>query len=205
MNPHNTKRTQFRKLAMIGKKRNTNESDVHLSPPTVVSGRRSPSPTISTIESEVTTNDGGASTALSNRSVALSSSWQESQKVPDAASGVPGLSVAYSPPNGHKVDIVFIHGLGGSSRSTWTKFKNPELFWPLTFLAMEPDLCLARILTFGYNATYKKSGNISTSILDFAKDLLFDLKYAKDDAMDELEIGKVFSLKRYLPFLFDLY
>lgn len=104
-----------------------------------------------------------------------------------------GLNVVYAPPNGHKADIVFVHGLGGNSRWTWSKYKNPELFWPLTFLPLEPDVCLARILTFGYNANFRKGGNAGTSVLDFAKDLLFDLKYAKDEQMDDLEMGNVSS------------
>lgn len=106
-------------------------------------------------------------------------------------SGSLGLNVVYCPENGHKADIVFVHGLGGTSRSTWSKSKDPGLFWPLTFLAMEPDLCLARILTFGYNAAFRKSGSISTSILDFAKDLLFDLKFGKDQSKEDLDIGNV--------------
>lgn len=101
-----------------------------------------------------------------------------------------GLSVVYTPPNGHKADIVFVHGLGGTSRNTWSKIKNPELFWPLTFLPLEPDICLARILTFGYNASISKGDNVK-SLLDFAKDLLFDLKYAKDQQGEDLDMGNV--------------
>ncbi|KAH6680769.1 NACHT and WD domain protein [Halenospora varia] len=102
-----------------------------------------------------------------------------------------GLNVIYSPENGHKVDIVFIHGLGGTSRLSWSKHKDPDLFWPLTFLPLEPDVCLARILTFGYNANIRKASNTGTSVLDFAKDLLFDLKYAKNGEMEELNMGSV--------------
>lgn len=102
-----------------------------------------------------------------------------------------GLNVVYAPENGHKADIVFIHGLGGSSRMTWSKSKNPELFWPSKFLPLEPDICLARILSFGYNSNFRKSGNVSTAVLDFAKDLLFDLKYAKDEQGDDLHMGDV--------------
>lgn len=108
-----------------------------------------------------------------------------------ADSGPLGLNVVYTPDNGRKVDIVFIHGLGGTSKWTWSKHKNADLFWPLTFLPLEQDLCLARILTFGYNAAFQKTGNVSLSLLDFAKDLLFDLKYGKDPDMDELDMGKV--------------
>ena len=89
------------------------------------------------------------------------------------------------------MDIVFIHGLGGTSRRTWSKNEDPELFWPLKFLPLEPDVCLARILTFGYNANFRTAGNVSTSVLDFAKDLLFDLKYAKDEQKQYLNIGNV--------------
>lgn len=46
-------------------------------------------------------------------------------------------------------------------------------------------------MTFGYNASFQKAGNVSLSLLDFAKDLLFDLKYGKDPDMDELDMGKV--------------
>jgi hypothetical protein len=65
------------------------------------------------------------------------------------------------------------------------------LFWPLKFLPFEPDVCLTRILTFGYNANFRAAGNVSTSVLDFAKDLLFDLKYAKDEQKEDLNIGNV--------------
>jgi hypothetical protein len=108
-----------------------------------------------------------------------------------AESGPLGLTVVYTPNNGHKVDIVFVHGLGGTSRWTWSKNRKPELFWPLTFLPLEPDICLARIMTFGYNAQFQKAGSVTTSVLDFAKGLLFDLKYGKDQHLEELEIGNV--------------
>ncbi|KAI0805629.1 hypothetical protein GGR55DRAFT_267873 [Xylaria sp. FL0064] len=101
-----------------------------------------------------------------------------------------GLNVVYTPDNAHKADIVFIHGLGGSSRWTWSKNREPHLFWPLTFLPLEPDLCLSRILTFGYDASFQRPTSVATSVLDFAKDLLYDLKYAKDSNLDDLEMAK---------------
>ncbi len=102
-----------------------------------------------------------------------------------------GLNVLYTPKNACKADIVFLHGLGGTSHMTWSKNKDPALFWPLTFLPLEPDICLARILTFGYNASVHRAGNVGTSILDFAKGLLFDLKYAKNEQKEDLNMGIV--------------
>lgn len=97
----------------------------------------------------------------------------------------------YTPEGAQSADIVFIHGLGGTSRRTWSKNEDPELFWPLKFLPLEPDISMTRIFTFGYNANYRRAGNISTSVLDFAKDLLFDLKYAKGEQQEDLIIGNV--------------
>jgi hypothetical protein len=103
-----------------------------------------------------------------------------------------GLHVIHAPQDGrHKADIVFVHGLGGTSRNTWSKHRKPELFWPLQFLPREPDIGQTRILTFGYNSNFSRRGSVSVSILDFAKDLLFDLKYAKNDQTEELRIGSV--------------
>ena len=81
--------------------------------------------------------------------------------------------------------------MGGTSRLTWTKYKNPALFWPLQFLPLEPDVRQARMLTFGYNANFRRRESVSTSVLDFAKDLLFELKYAKDEQKEDLNIGSV--------------
>lgn len=99
-----------------------------------------------------------------------------------------GLKIIHRPPGVRRVDIIFVHGLGGSSRTTWSKHHNLEFFWPLKFLPFEPDINEARILTFGYNANFRrKSGRNKISVLDFAKDLLYDLKYAKDESVPELE------------------
>jgi len=52
----------------------------------------------------------------------------------------------------------------------------------LKFLPLEPEIDEARILTFGYNANFRPgSGKTKMSVLDFAKDLLYDLKYAQDE------------------------
>jgi hypothetical protein len=96
------------------------------------------------------------------------------------------------------VDIIFVHGLGGSSRRTWSKNRDLEYFWPLKFLPVEKDISEARISTFGYNANFHRgSGKTKLSILDFAKDLLYDLKYAQDESQPEngeLGMGEVGQL-----------
>lgn len=94
-----------------------------------------------------------------------------------------GLHLVHKPVTGSiKADIVFIHGLGGTSRMTWSKNKDLALFWPSMFLPLEQDISNARIFTYGYSAeVMKASGRTSTSVLDFAKNLLYDLRFSMED------------------------
>jgi hypothetical protein len=119
-------------------------------------------------------------------------SLRSSQRSQDRSADPLGLTVVYAPKESPSVDIIFVHGLGGSSRKTWSKNRDPELFWPRTWLPSEPDICTARILTFGYNAHYRSlAPNNILSISDFAKNLLFEMRFGKDDATNDLKIGDV--------------
>lgn len=133
-----------------------------------------------------------------HRSTSLSSKGSKSRRrsrspiVPSTRDPL-GLHLIHRPENAlPKADIVFIHGLGGTSRSTWSKNRDPDLFWPLMFLPLEQDVCDTRIFTYGYNAEVMKAGSrSSTSILDFAKNLLYDMRFFIDDAAADFNIGKV--------------
>lgn len=104
-----------------------------------------------------------------------------------------GLKVVYSPPGEHEVDIVFVHGIGASSQSTWSKNGKPELFWPSEFLPLENDFKSARIMTFDYEFTLRhaRHGGLAT-VTDFAEHLLFDLKNAQTPQNEKMKIGKVY-------------
>ncbi|KAK1527060.1 NACHT and WD domain-containing protein [Colletotrichum costaricense] len=99
-----------------------------------------------------------------------------------------GLKVIHRPVGRPIADIIFVHGLGGGSRKSWSKGHNPDNCWPKNFLPSEPVVRDARLLTFGYNANFGVGeGKTMMSILDFAKDLLYDMKYAKDEVGENLE------------------
>jgi len=109
-----------------------------------------------------------------------------------------GLTVIYEPETDPSADIIFVHGLGGTSRATWCYKRDPEFFWPEKWLPLEPGLQTARILSFGYNAQFGAPGpSPITGISDFAKDLLFGMKFAKNEGLDELGIGEVAILPRH--------
>jgi hypothetical protein len=106
-----------------------------------------------------------------------------------------GLTVLYRPKGDRCADVVFVHGLGGSSMKTWSKDGDPEYCWPKKFLPNEHDINTARISTFGYDTNVKPgSPKHLLSILDCAKDLLYDLKFAQDEEVPEndgLGMGEV--------------
>ena len=77
------------------------------------------------------------------------------------------------------IDIVFVHGLGGTSLRSWCRDRDLDCLWPKVWLP--DDLPTARVLTFGYNTHFssKKEQAFST-ISDFATDLLFRMKYGEN-------------------------
>lgn len=101
-----------------------------------------------------------------------------------------GLHVLYRPDKNHSVDIIFVHGLAGSSQSSWAWKRDLDNFWPKEWLPAEPEVKDARILTFGYNAFFMTSDQDIFNISAFAKQLLLQLKFATSNS-DSLNLGKV--------------
>jgi hypothetical protein len=81
-----------------------------------------------------------------------------------------GLNTLSQPPEPVVADLVFVHGLGGGSRSTWTKSLNPSLCWPEKWLPQDERFKDVRIHTFGYSSNVGKESTLN--IHDFAKALL---------------------------------
>lgn len=89
-----------------------------------------------------------------------------------------GLSVVHSSPEA-QADVILVHGLGGSSRKTWSWQRDSANFWP-SWLKDEVKLPELRIFSFGYAANILGPDN-TMSILDFAKDLLNRMRGYHDD------------------------
>ena len=102
-----------------------------------------------------------------------------------------GLNVIHVPDTPHTIDIIFVHGLGGTSKQTWSKNKDPNLFWPKEWLPLEPEISPARMLSFGYNAHFAAPGRNILNISDFARELLFAMKFGTDEHSSALDIGRV--------------
>jgi hypothetical protein len=75
------------------------------------------------------------------------------------------------------VDIIFVHGLGGSARKTWTDSGGSNRFWP-QWLYRYKGMEGIRIYTFGYNADWEKvwAPRNALGIPEFALQLLDGLR-----------------------------
>lgn len=102
-----------------------------------------------------------------------------------------GLNLIHVPDTPNTVDIIFVHGLGGTSKQTWSKNKDPNLFWPKEWLPLEPGISTARVMSFGYNAHFAAPGKNILNISDFARELLFAMKFGTDEQSGSLDIGQV--------------
>jgi hypothetical protein len=85
-----------------------------------------------------------------------------------------GLNTLFEPAQPAIVDLVFVHGLGGGSQSTWTKSNDPSLYWPKQWLPQDNAFRDARIHSFGYNANWDKGSTLN--IYDFAKSFLGSIR-----------------------------
>ena len=73
---------------------------------------------------------------------------------------------------------------------SWSYNRDENLFWPKVWLPTELDIRTARILSYGYNAHFTSQGpNSIAGIADFAKQLLFDMKFGKDSLGEDLNVG----------------
>ena len=103
-----------------------------------------------------------------------------------------GLTVVHEPLSDLSTDIIFVHGLGGTSIKTWSRNRDPKLFWPGEWLPHEIGFESVRVLSFGYNAHFAASGQQNMlNITDFAKDLLFGMKFGIGERGEELQVGAV--------------
>lgn len=127
--------------------------------------------------------------ARSNSTIAVGGAPTVPTSLPTSGVDPLGLNVVCNPPDA-VADLIFIHGLGGSSRKTWSWQRKSEYFWP-AWLQEELTLSPLRVFTFGYNANFLGQ-DTPVNILDFAKDLLNRMRGFCDPNIDGFNaIGRV--------------
>lgn len=95
------------------------------------------------------------------------------------AKGPLGLNLLHSVPE-PLVDFIFIHGLGGGSRKTWSKIPDPNHYWPKEWLSQDPEFRCARIHSFGYKTDWAERKSSFLNIHDFSLALLGEIQCNPD-------------------------
>ncbi|KAK4656243.1 hypothetical protein QC762_309600 [Podospora pseudocomata] len=93
---------------------------------------------------------------------------------PENSKGALGLTLLHDPSE-PRVDFVFVHGLNGGSKRSWSASSDPTTFWPKEWLPSEAGFKHVRIHSFGYDSDWSKSQQSSLTIHDFGQALLADL------------------------------
>lgn len=136
----------------------------------------------------------------------------------DDEKGALGLTTLHEPqsPVTAVADLVFIHGLGGGSRKTWSYSPDPGHYWPGAWLPADPDFSDVRIHTFGYRADWGQRGQTAMDIHEFAQSLIGSLRNNPDirrtstriilvgHSMGGLVAKKAYALARQDPTAADL-
>lgn len=89
----------------------------------------------------------------------------------DDAWGPLGLNLLQEPSD-PLIDFIFVHGLGGGSRKTWSKTPSIGHYWPQEWLPKEPRFKNVRIHAFGYDSNWRKRGSSNLTTHDFGQALL---------------------------------
>ncbi|KAK0707379.1 hypothetical protein B0H67DRAFT_647567 [Lasiosphaeris hirsuta] len=121
---------------------------------------------------------GGRKEPIRTETGSSSISLSVSSLGPSDDKGPLGLETLYEPqlPANAVADLVFIHGLGGGSRKTWSFSPDPAHFWPRAWLADDGDFAgSVRIHAFGYRADWGGRQSM-LNIHDFAQSLLGELR-----------------------------
>ncbi|KAG8157439.1 hypothetical protein KVR01_012823 [Diaporthe batatas] len=135
----------------------------------------------------------------------------------DNCKGSLGLVTLYEPSEA-RVDFVFVHGLHGGSRKTWSLHpEDPATFWPEQWLPAELGFKNVRIHSFGYDSDWSKTSHSTLRIRDFAQALVASiynssiLKRTKDvplvlvaHSMGGLVVKQAYILARNDPVYHDV-
>lgn len=78
------------------------------------------------------------------------------------------------------IEFIFVHGLGGGSRKTWSKTSDQYHFWPKAWLSQDPEFGCVRIWSFGYKADWNEWKKTTLEIHDFALALIGEIQNAPD-------------------------
>ncbi|KAK0705608.1 hypothetical protein B0H67DRAFT_498922, partial [Lasiosphaeris hirsuta] len=85
-----------------------------------------------------------------------------------------GLNLLHEPSEA-RVNFIFVHGLGGGSKKTWSNSPDPKSYWPKEWLPKETGFQHVRIFSYGYNSDWTKREESRLTSHDYGQALLADI------------------------------
>jgi len=110
----------------------------------------------------------------------------------DLSHRVVGLHLVHRPMNTPVSEIVFVHGLNGDARSTWTGLGDQQVFWPRDFLVEDMGNCA--IWMYSYNSDIDMTSKSKEPLGDVLKKLGNDLRFCVENQTREPLIWVAHSL-----------
>ena len=74
------------------------------------------------------------------------------------------------------MDFVFVHGLRGGSRKTWSATDSQAHFWPKEWLPVDPGFRHVRIHSFGYSSDWLDRKDNPMNVHDFGQSLIEEMQ-----------------------------
>ena len=118
-------------------------------------------------------------TSILDRSFSGLSLGRRQSENADEIRGPLGLNVLYAPSE-PLIDFIFVHGLRGGSRKTWSKTEDINHYWPQRWLPLEPTFKNVRIHSFGYNSDWGERKSSTLTVHDFGQALLGEILNSPD-------------------------
>jgi hypothetical protein len=86
-----------------------------------------------------------------------------------------GLNLLHEPSE-CLIDFIFVHGLRGGSRKTWSASASQAHFWPKEWLPADTDFQHVRIHSFGYNSDWLDRRENPLTVHDFGQSLIEEIQ-----------------------------
>ena len=117
---------------------------------------------------------------------------EDDESLEDSAKGALGLNLLRDVTE-PVIEFIFVHGLGGGSRKTWSKSSSRYHYWPKEWLSQDPEFGCVRIWSFGYKADWAERKETVLEIHDFALALLGEIENAPDIRRSKVIISSLVS------------
>jgi hypothetical protein len=111
------------------------------------------------------------------RLLGKSSTTSGDAKSPESIRGPLGMTLLHEPSE-PRIDFIFVHGLRGGSRKSWSFSPDPAHFWPKEWLPNETGFEHVRVHSWGYDSDWTLRKASRLTVHDFGQALLADIHNA---------------------------